>query len=54
LFGGRGTIFGPFVAALLLQSLSNGLTVIGVAAYYQYLSIGLVVIISAALVRTDK
>lgn len=54
LFGGRGTIFGPFVATLLLQSLTNGLTVIGVAAYYQYLSIGLVVILSAALVRTDK
>ena len=54
LFGGRGTILGPFVATLLLQSLTNGLTVIGVAAYYQYLSIGLVVILSAALVRTDK
>jgi ribose transport system permease protein len=54
LFGGRGTIFGPFIATLLLQSLANGLTVIGVAAYYQYLSIGLVVILSAALVRTDK
>lgn len=54
LFGGRGTILGPFVAALLLQSLTNGLTVIGVAAYYQYLSIGLVVILSAALVRTEK
>jgi ribose/xylose/arabinose/galactoside ABC-type transport system permease subunit len=54
LFGGRGTIFGPFVATLLLQSLTNGLTVIGVAAYYQYLSIGVVVILSAALVRTDK
>jgi ribose/xylose/arabinose/galactoside ABC-type transport system permease subunit len=54
LFGGRGTILGPFVATLLLQSLTNGLTVIGVAAYYQYLSIGLVVILSAALVRTNK
>jgi len=54
LFGGRGTILGPFVATLLLQSLTNGLTVIGVAAYYQYLSIGLVVILSAALVRTEK
>ncbi len=54
LFGGRGTILGPFVATLLLQSLTNGLTVIGVAAYYQYLSIGIVVILSAALVRTDK
>jgi ribose transport system permease protein len=52
LFGGRGTIFGPFVATLLLQALTNGLTVIGVAAYYQYVSIGLVVILSAALVRT--
>lgn len=52
LFGGRGTIFGPFVATLLLQALTNGLTVVGVAAYYQYVSIGLVVILSAALVRT--
>lgn len=54
LFGGRGSIFGPFIATLLLQSLLNGLTVIGVAAYYQYLSIGLVVILSASLVRTEK
>jgi ribose transport system permease protein len=54
LFGGRGTIFGPFVATLLLQALTNGLTVIGVAAYYQYVSIGLVVILSAALVRTNR
>jgi len=54
LFGGRGSIFGPVIATLLLQSLLTGLTVIGVAAYYQYLSIGLVVILSASLVRTDK
>jgi ribose/xylose/arabinose/galactoside ABC-type transport system permease subunit len=54
LFGGRGTIFGPFIATLLLQALTNGLTVIGVAAYYQYVSIGAVVILSAALVRTNK
>ena len=52
LFGGRGTIFGPFIATLLLQALTNGLTVVGVAAYYQYVSIGLVVILSAALVKT--
>ena len=54
LFGGRGTIFGPIVATILLQALTNGLTVIGVAAYYQYVSIGLVVIFSAMLVRTSK
>ena len=54
LFGGRGTIIGPFIATLLLQALTNGLTVVGVAAYYQYVSIGVVVIISAALVRTTQ
>lgn len=53
LFGGRGTIIGPFIATLLLQALTNGLTVVGVAAYYQYVSIGAVVILSAALVRTN-
>ncbi|TRZ56988.1 MAG: ABC transporter permease [Streptomycetaceae bacterium] len=54
LFGGRGTIFGPIMATILLQSLTNGLTVVGVASYYQYISIGSVVIISAMLVRTSK
>jgi ribose transport system permease protein len=54
LFGGRATIFGPFVATLLLQALSNGLTIIGVASYYQYVSVGIVVILSASLVRTSQ
>lgn len=54
LFGGRGTILGPFIATLLLQSLTNGLTVVGVAAYYQYVALGVVVILSAALVRTNQ
>lgn len=54
LFGGRATIFGPFVATLLLQALSNGLTILGVASYYQYIAVGVVVIISAALVRTSN
>jgi len=52
LFGGRATILGPFVATLLLQALSNGLTILGVASYYQYVAVGVVVIISASLVRT--
>mgnify|MGYP003345868731 FL=1 len=54
LFGGRATIFGPFVATLLLQALSNGLTIIGVASYYQYISVGIVVILSASLVRNVR
>jgi ribose/xylose/arabinose/galactoside ABC-type transport system permease subunit len=53
LFGGRATIFGPFIATLLLQALSNGLTIVGVAAYYQYISVGIVVILSASLVRSN-
>lgn len=54
LFGGRATIFGPFVATLLLQALSNGLTILGVASYYQYIAVGVVVIVSASLVRTSN
>jgi ribose transport system permease protein len=54
LFGGRATIFGPFVATLLLQALSNGLTIVGVASYYQYISVGIVVILSASLVRNVR
>ena len=35
LFGGRGTIVGPVIGALLLTALVNGLTLLGVSQFYQ-------------------
>ena len=44
LFGGRATIAGPVVGALLLTALVNGLTLLGVSQFYQPLSVGIVVV----------
>ena len=54
LFGGRGNIVGPFVGAILLTMILNGLIVAGVPQYYQFIAIGIIVMVSAILVRTAK
>lgn len=54
LFGGRATIAGPVVGALLLTALVNGLTLLGVAQFYQPLSVGIVVVAAAFLTRFQK
>lgn len=54
LFGGRGNMIGPFVGAILLTMIINGLIVAGVPQYYQFIAIGLIVIFSAVLVRSAK
>lgn len=51
LFGGRGSIVGPVIGALLLTVLVNGLTLLGVSEYYQPLSVGIVVVLAAYLMR---
>jgi ribose transport system permease protein len=54
LFGGRATIAGPVVGALLLTGLVNGLTLLGVSQFYQPLSVGVVVVAAAFLTRFQK
>lgn len=54
LFGGRATIVGPVVGALLLATLVNGLTLLGVSQFYQPLAVGIVVVLSAFLTRFSK
>lgn len=54
LFGGRGTIVGPFFGALLLIALVNGLTLLGVSQFYQPLAVGIVVVLAALLMRFQK
>jgi ribose/xylose/arabinose/galactoside ABC-type transport system permease subunit len=54
LFGGRATIVGPVIGALLLTALSNGLTLLGVSQFYQPLSVGIVVVLAAFLTRFQK
>jgi putative xylitol transport system permease protein len=54
LFGGRATIVGPVIGALLLTALVNGLTLLGVSQFYQPLSVGVVVVLAAFLTRYRK
>ena len=54
LFGGRATIAGPVIGALLLTALINGLTLLGVSQFYQPLSVGIVVVAAAFLTRYRK
>ncbi|MEI2730460.1 MAG: ABC transporter permease [Dermatophilaceae bacterium] len=54
LFGGRATILGPIIGALLLTALVNGLTLLGVSQFYQPLSVGVVVVLAALLTRFQK
>jgi hypothetical protein len=51
LVGGRGSIIGPVLGALLLTALTNGLTLVGVSEFYQPLSVGIVVVLAALLSR---
>jgi ribose transport system permease protein len=54
LLGGRGTITGPVIGALLLNALTNGLTLLGVSQFYQPLAVGFVVVLAALLTRFQK
>jgi ribose transport system permease protein len=54
LFGGRGTVAGPVVGAVLLVALVNGLTLLGVSQAYQPVAVGLVVVASATLLRYQR
>jgi ribose/xylose/arabinose/galactoside ABC-type transport system permease subunit len=54
LFGGRATIVGPVVGALLLTALVNGLTRVGLSEFYQPLTVGIVVVLAAFITRFQK
>jgi ribose transport system permease protein len=54
LFGGRATIAGPVVGALLLTALVNGLTRVGLSEFYQPLTVGIVVVLAAFITRYEK
>lgn len=51
LSGGRGSIIGTVVGALLLAALTNGLTLLGVGTFAQLLFVGGIIIIAVAIDR---
>jgi ribose/xylose/arabinose/galactoside ABC-type transport system permease subunit len=52
--GGRGNIVGPVLGAIVLTALINLMTILGVGQYFQYITLGVVVIISALLYRYQR
>jgi fructose transport system permease protein len=49
LFGGRGTIVGTLIGALIVGVLRNGLVLMGVASIYQTLITGVLVILAVSV-----
>lgn len=54
LFGGRASVLGSAVGAILLQSLINGFTLIGISQNYQPVAVGAVVLGAAFISRFQK
>jgi ribose/xylose/arabinose/galactoside ABC-type transport system permease subunit len=54
LMGGRATVTGPVIGALLLTALTNGLTLLGVSQFYQPVAVGIVVVLAALLTRFQR
>jgi fructose transport system permease protein len=51
LFGGRGSIIGTLIGAVIVGVFRNGLTLIGVEVIYQYLVTGVLVILAVSFDR---
>lgn len=49
LFGGRGSIVGSVLGALIVGVFSTGLSLAGVDSYWQYLTIGALIIVAVAI-----
>jgi len=48
LFGGEGNIFSSLIGALIVTTIRNGLNILGVSAFYQYVANGLIIILAVA------
>ncbi len=49
LFGGSGTVVGTFIGALIIAVLNNGLVITRVDPYWQFISVGVVIIVAVLI-----
>jgi len=54
LMGGRGSIVGTIMGAIILGGLRNGLTLMNVQAFYQLLATGIIIIVAMLIDRLAK
>ena len=51
---GRGNMFVPFIGVLIIYTLKNGLVMVGLPDFYQYLAIGVVIFLAVMVQREGK
>jgi ribose transport system permease protein len=49
LFGGEGTIVGTLIGALIIEIIQNGLVIMGVAPFWQFIAVGAVIILAVLI-----
>ncbi len=52
--GGRGSLLGTFTAAILFSALNNALNLLGVTSYWQYVAIGVVLILALVVAELQN
>ena len=52
--GGKGSVVGTILGAIILGSLRNGLTLLNVQAFYQLLATGLIIIAAMLVDRATR
>jgi ribose transport system permease protein len=54
LFGGSGTITGTVIGALIIAVIQYGLVFVNVEPFWQFVAVGIVIIISVLVDQTQK
>ena len=54
LMGGKGSVVGTLLGAVILGSLRNGLTLMNVQAFYQLLATGIIIILAMLIDRATR
>ena len=54
LMGGKGSIFGTILGAIVLGAMRNGLTLLNVQAFYQLLATGIIIILAMLVDRLAR
>ena len=54
LMGGKGSVFGTILGAIILGALRNGLTLLNIQAFYQLLATGIIIIVAMLIDRATR
>ena len=54
LMGGKGSIIGTILGAIILGALRNGLTLLNIQAFYQLLATGIIIIVAMLIDRATR